>query len=370
IVAWVENPQASIFEDSLLTEYRLDYRSLTLDLSEEKFKDPGSLQITDFTLVGAPYGTSIQSVTDAAITGVTINLAFTGRDFDADSTNFRVEIDSSVLIQTETLTLGSDSLTIFAYVENPVAALSADTILHENSLGVRTLTIDLTEERFTDYTTLQTNDFVLVNAPGGLSIQSITGQAPTQVDIELQYTGIDFDVDSVNFAVDIASTELVQTTSGFLRSVPLIIEAYQENPVATLSSDSALREQRLDYRTLTVNLTEEMFSNYLTLGIADISLSGAPSGISIQSVTGISPYEADIELSYVGIDFDDDSSNFVLNINNSVLIQTESGILTSNALNIQAYVESPVATLSSGSALSEYVLDQQILTIDFTEEQF
>ena len=76
---------------------------------------------------GAPYGTSIQSIADATSTGVTINLDFTGRDFDTDSLNFRVEIDSAVLIQTETLTLSSDSLTVLAYLEHPEATLSVDT---------------------------------------------------------------------------------------------------------------------------------------------------------------------------------------------------------------------------------------------------
>ena len=73
--------------------------------------------------------------------------------------------------------------------------------------------------------------------------------------------------------------------------VGLIILAYTENPVATLSADSVLTERRLDFRTLVLNLTEEEFTNPGGLQVSNFNLANAPAGLSIESVTGISIWD-------------------------------------------------------------------------------
>ncbi|KKK58852.1 hypothetical protein LCGC14_3040250, partial [marine sediment metagenome] len=339
IEAWVENPQASLTPDSVLTEYSLDIRSLTIDLSEEKFKSFAGLLTNDFTLVDVPSGTSIQSVLGISDTKVEIELRYNGLDFDTDHENFHVDIDSSVLIQTETLVLSTDTDTIFAYVEIPVATMSADSMLREWNLDANRLTIDFTEETFLDHNNLEVSNFTLVNAPVGLGIESVSGVSPTQVQLDLVYTGLDFDVTVTDFAVDIIDTVLLQTTSGALRTDSLMIIAYIEDPVSTIVADSSvLNEQRLDYRSLVVTFDEERFFDYLTLNPLNFSLSGAPTGTGIQSITGNSPTQATILLQFDDTDFDVDYNDFRLVIDNSELIQTGSGTLVSNPLSIIAWV--------------------------------
>ena len=57
-------------------------------------------------------------------------------------------------------------------------------------------------------------------------------------------------------------------------------------PIAILSSDSALTEQRLNQRTLMIDLEDEEFTNPRGLLISDFLLANAPAGLSIQSVNG------------------------------------------------------------------------------------
>ena len=140
-----------------------------------------------------PSGTSIQSVLGTSPTEVEIELQYSGLDFDTDYAIFHVDIDSSVLIQTETLVLStSPDTTIYAYLEHPHAALTADSTLREYNLDVNGLYIDFTEETFLDYNNLDVINFRLINAPVGLAIESVNGASATQVTIDLCLYGTRF----------------------------------------------------------------------------------------------------------------------------------------------------------------------------------
>ncbi|KKL21143.1 hypothetical protein LCGC14_2448410, partial [marine sediment metagenome] len=373
VFAYLENPVATMSSDSVLHELTLDIRTLTIDLTEEEFTSHSTLdKDNDFVLNNVPTGTSIESIQSSSPTQVVLNLAFDGTEYDNNIPNFSVGIDHSVLLQTESEYLVTSTLNIFAFLEVPQATLTGDSILTEQRIDFRTLTINLTQEEFNDYTSLDTSDFSLYNAPSGLAIDSISSSVETQVIIYLGYTGLDFDTIFTIFAVDLLddSDQLLQTTGGFLRTSSLNIQPFIENPVGILSADSTLREQRLDFRTLFVNLTQERFYNHLTLNAADFSISGAPPGTAIESVTGNSLTQATIELAYTGIDFDVDSTNFTVNIDQSVLVQTQADSLISTALTIQAYRENPIATLTEDILLTEQNLDLRTLSVVLTEEEF
>ena len=171
--------------------------------------------------------------------------------------DFHVDISSLVLKQTTSGSLSSGNLNIQPYIEQPVATLTPDSVLTERRLDTRVLTLNLTEEEFLNYATLQPSNFTLINPPAGLSIQSATGINKTRVNLDLQFIYNDFDVSITNFQVSITSAVLLQTKTGSLSSNTVTILAQVENPVATLTADSVLTERRLDWRRLTINLTDE-----------------------------------------------------------------------------------------------------------------
>ena len=240
IDAYLEHPVATLTSDSILTEERLDFRTLTINLTEERFISYLGLQVSDFSLVNYPAGLSIQSVIPVSPVSVRLALQFDGTDFETNITNFHVTISEAVLYQTTTGTLATNPVTIFAITEIPAAILTADSILTEERLDARLLTIELIQDNFTSYTTLKVSDFTLVNEPEGLSIQSVLGVSSTRVYLSLQFVYTDFDVNFPDFRVDIDHSVLYQTTSGVLGSSQLNILAYVEQPAATLTADTVL----------------------------------------------------------------------------------------------------------------------------------
>ncbi|MCK4750980.1 MAG: hypothetical protein KAT15_28170, partial [Bacteroidales bacterium] len=296
---------------------------------------------------------------------------YTGLDFDTTITDFHVDISSIALIQTESGQLSTDSLSIIAYNEVPVATLTADAALYEETLGSRTLRIQFTEETFVNYAALQVTDFTLVNPPVGLSIAGVDGQSPVYVELALAFDRTDFDADIGNFAVDINSDVLIQTRSGELQTSILPITAFVENPSATILEDAVLEEYTLNDRYLTLTLHEEEFNDFTTLDTSGFSLVNGPAQLAIESVTGQSATSARIDLVYTGLDFDDPIEDFRLDISSSILKQTGSGVLDSDSLTIIPYIETPVATITADSTvLHETRLDARSLTLDLTEERF
>ena len=120
----------------------------------------------------------------------------------------------------------------------------------------------LDEERFKDYLSLDAGNFSLTGAPSGTGIQLVTGNSPTEATVLLQFNNRDFDIDYNNFRLVIDSAELIQTENETLISNPLSIIAWVENPPqASIVEDSTMTEYRLDYRNLTLSLSEEWFRN-------------------------------------------------------------------------------------------------------------
>jgi len=465
ISVYIEQPVATITADSLLNEGRLDSRILNIKLIEEKFINYTSLLISNFVLVNAPAGLTIESVEGISPTQAKINLSFDGTDFDIDITDFRIKISSSILLQTVTGYLSTNNLIIFSTNENlplsmsaivediscygncdgsitpiisggtppyriilndlkevydldssitnlkvgisnnflqqskdsdlisneliiycdgglPSCTLTSDSVLTESNLGRRYLELNLLNENFVDYQTIIPANFQLVNYPAGLTIESVLGISPTRARIYLDFDGTDFDVVYANFYVRISKDILVQSKVSDLSSSSLmIVGVYIEQPVAILTPDSILIEGRLNARVLAIELIEEKFRNYANLHISDFTLVNAPTGLIIQSVTGISPVRVNISLQFDGTDFDEDIFKFRVDIKSLVLVQTVYGILSSSQLTILADVENSlkgfssnmeqlVATITADTILSERCLNYSSLTVDLSYEEF
>jgi hypothetical protein len=220
-----QEPVAILSSYSPLYEYTLDNSILTIDLDNEMFLDSSSLSISDFTLINSPPGLSIDKVNGISSTEVEIFLAYDGRDLDIHYTDFHVGISSSVLLQTSSGLLHTNNIWHGAYLEAPVAMLTADSVLTEHRLDSRTLSINLVEEEFWDFSNLHVSDFTLLNAPPGLSIESIQAQDSINVNVNLQFTGEDFTSDISDFSVTIKREVLIQSTATDLLTNPLTIIA-------------------------------------------------------------------------------------------------------------------------------------------------
>ena len=108
--------------------------------------------------------------------------------------DFCVEIVDTVLLQTESGWLRTDSLTILPYIETPVSTITIrlNSINRTKTEDVRSLVVTFNEESFLDYLNLDELNFTLSGAPAGLGIEDVTGNSPTQATILLEFDSTDF----------------------------------------------------------------------------------------------------------------------------------------------------------------------------------
>jgi len=97
-----------------LNEATLNGATVGLTLANDTFAD-ATLNASNFTLNNAPSGVTIQSVAYNSSTTATVTLAYNNTDFDANVTNFSININGSELASASNLT--SNNLTITAVTE-------------------------------------------------------------------------------------------------------------------------------------------------------------------------------------------------------------------------------------------------------------
>ncbi|MBI4646390.1 MAG: T9SS type A sorting domain-containing protein [Bacteroidia bacterium] len=129
----ISGPTATITADSALTENRLDFRYLTLNLSGETFAD-ATLLSSNFTLNNVPAGTTAESLSYIDSVKATLYLAFDGTDFDSDYTHFSVTISGTELTGGNNLT--SNELTITAGTESIYEGIDNSVIVMDQGSGV------------------------------------------------------------------------------------------------------------------------------------------------------------------------------------------------------------------------------------------
>ncbi len=129
-------------------------------------------------------------------------------------------------------------------VSGGTVGISADA-LNERNLQQMPITVTLTNCTFADAILLPAN-FVLNNAPTGLSIGNVTYTNSAHATLTLSFNGTDFDLNISNFSISINAVELSPATT--LSSNVLPITAYVESP-----------------------LTVEAIDNYIVLNITTVS---------------------------------------------------------------------------------------------------
>ena len=179
----------------------------------------------NFTLNGAPSGTTISSVSRDSATQATLTLAFDGTDFDLNA-SISVTINQSALA-TGTGPVTTAAVVVAGIIEEGDAIAVIDSTnpasLTESNLNGATVTVTLTTGAYDD--PLVPGDFGLSGAPAGTTISSVSRASSTEVTLTLGFNGTDFDADA-SMSVTVSQNALA-TGDGLPSTGTTIVQALQ-----------------------------------------------------------------------------------------------------------------------------------------------
>ncbi len=357
------HPLLHITPGTALDESNLDGNYLTANLTNDYFINT-SPDPLNFTLLYVPPGLTIDSIFYTDSSTSIIYLAFDSTDFDISYPHLRLQIDNVELFNSEN-PLISNSLFI-TYTREPTAiSATPDSIMAEYDLDFRYLNITVEQDSFINPGSLDQDDFILNNAPTGLSIESVTDKSFDGARLNLQFIYRDFDEDISDFSVSVRPGNLRYADTA-ITSCDLDILAYVENPMAHIDADSVLAESILEDRYLSLTLTEEEFINPDSINAEDFTLINAPPGLSIDSIGKAMPASVELYLGFDRSDFDTVINDLRVSIRHEVLIQTFSDGLLSNMVSVIPEIE-PVITGISIPDTAMKIGDTVLLTI-FVED--
>ena len=174
-----------------LTESNLDTATVTVDLTSGTFDNP--LAAGDFSLNGAPTGTTISAAAYVTATQATLTLAFDSTDFDTNASMSVTVLQTALLTGIAPATSGT--VTITAIVESSLAINSTNPgSLTETNLDTATVTVDLTDGTFNN--PLAAGYFSLTGAPAGTTISAAAYVTATQATLTLAFDATDFDTNA------------------------------------------------------------------------------------------------------------------------------------------------------------------------------
>jgi hypothetical protein len=174
-----------------LTESNLNGATVTVTITNGTYD--ASLFTTDFTLNGAPAGTTISGVARDSATQATLTLAFTGTDFDVNASMSVTVLQAALATGTGPATTGTVTVTAVVEVTASITGTSPAS-LTETNLNGATVTVTITNGTYD--ASLFTTDFTLNGAPAGTTISGVARDSATQATLTLAFTGTDFDVNA------------------------------------------------------------------------------------------------------------------------------------------------------------------------------
>lgn len=359
ISAVIETPAADMGNPGL-TETTLNSCILTINLSQERFKDAAVLSASVFSLNNAPSGLSIGNVQKLSPYAVSITLSYDGTYFASDYPLFSVSMDGSVL-RGSTALVSNSTVIKAVQTSSPSMAISADSLV-ESSLNGSIVQVALSSDKFSTGV-LSPSQFLLNHAPAGLTIESVTYTDSVHATITLAFDKSDFDQSVTDFSILVNSSILASGTQ--LISNNLIIKAIKEQMVATTP---ALTETNLNGAVVSLTLVNESFAA-TSLSSANFSLNNAPTGTTVESVTETDATHASLTLAFdsANYDFDADINNFSITVAPAEL--NGLGSVTSNPLGINAVIESPTADIGN-PRLIETSLNGTSLILNLSQDWF
>ncbi|OVE77836.1 hypothetical protein BVX99_01545, partial [bacterium F16] len=333
----------SIADDGQITEFAENGDLITVTLSGGVFA--ALLTTANWTVTNVPAGVSKGVVT--RVTDTTATIALSGNatnDYDADITNVTVTITTDEYVSSGSdTTLSVDTgVTLRAKVE--AVAFTPDGPLAEPDLDQRCLYVTVINDTFVSGI-LSTDNFVLNNAPVGVTIESIVYNSPTEAVLNLAHDGADFDSDISNFSVTVGASELASGTA--LTTAVDTITALDDPEYISIFDDGGITEGAEDGEVITVVIVGGDFATLIS--DANWTLTNLPAGVTTGTVDRVSDNVVRITLSGNStVDYDTDITNVTLAITASEYTDsTGGGSLSDNSgVTLTAVIETPEISIS------------------------
>ncbi|ADO77293.1 BspA family leucine-rich repeat surface protein [Halanaerobium praevalens] len=201
----------------------------------------------------------------------------------------------------ETLTVGGENYDIYV----PAGEVKTSSNMNEENLANSSISLKIYPTTFAD-NSLDKSNFILENAPAGLSIESVDYINDKECKINFAYDGRDFDADITDMRIKIKSAELAAdeyaniyseangTQLVFKDDIPTITVTADEESI-TISDDGSLILGEEEGEIITVKLTGGEFVS--TINSNNWTVSNLPEGVSVGSISRIDDRTVEITLS-------------------------------------------------------------------------
>lgn len=335
---------------------------IQLALAGGTFADVLSVQAYSFGLL--PPGVLVGSVEKLSATTAVITLQNNATaDYDVDIVANQLIVQGSQIDDYDEATIQANgSVTFQAIVETQSLVLSTDDPLTEHNLDGAMLALELEGAFF--ITPLNIDNFILNDAPVGVSIETLTARNTHSINVQLAYDGTDFDVNYPSFSVQLLAVG--SSIGEDIVSNAIAIEAVVE-PGDIQINHSGLTEQNLNGAVVDIQLLADEFVDAV-FDKARFILLNAPVGLTIETITYVSPTLATVQLAFTGQDFDVDYANFTLRITAMELVGNVD--LVSNPLLITAIDDHEILTIDSPVEVNEGFENQTIIQLSIDGGQF
>ncbi|WP_202080476.1 cadherin-like beta sandwich domain-containing protein [Caldalkalibacillus salinus] len=158
------------------------------------------------------------------------------------------------------------------------AHLQADEPLHEGNLDESTIQIYLEDVDFNSLT-INEEDLTLLDAPYGVTIETVQLMQPQQADVTLKYDGTDFDADH-DMRIEISHQVLSIDTD--LITSPMSIIAHNDSASLSLSQPQDIWEGKEDGKIIIVNIDGGTFAH--ELNAEEWMVENLPNGVEVGSI--------------------------------------------------------------------------------------
>ena len=358
-----------------LTEATLDGNVVTLRVTGGIYKDNWNVVNRNVKVSGiagvtfSPFNLDIESDTE-----ITVELDFDGTDFDANSTlTFTVELEAMANYTGPALTA---QIPVTANTESVVATTVSP--LTEASLDERLVTLALNGANY-ERSIFDIRDAVTVSGIAGVTVgtSGVRRVNDTEVTVELEFDGTDFDTDrTLTFTVEAdaiavytgpALTAQVSVSAGDPPVVqvpdtpeqPITTGGEGETPRLSASTAAPLTEATLHEGVVTLRLSGGTYERS-TFTIRDaVTLSGI-AGVTVGTfgVDRVSDTEVTIELEFDGNI--NTNATLIFTVGAAAIVDYTGPAFTAQ-IPVTANTESVVAT--TVSPLTETTLDESIVTL-------
>ena len=353
----------SMTDDGSIDEASENSEVITIDLSNETFV--ANIDIANWTISNQPQGVSIGSINRINDTIAHLNLSGNRtKDYDADIIDFTISISNQELTTLNTGSISSSSgVTFTANNDAENITISDDGPITENSEDGEIISITLTGGTFTSI--LNSANWSFSNLPEGVSIGSINRISSNSVEITLSGNRTtDYDSDITNAEISIADNEIDDYSgANITKNTGITFTATNDAESISISDDGDITENSEDSEIITITLTGGTFSP--TLHSANWSLSNAPQGVSIGSISRLNDNTAEITLSgNRTTDYDSDITDAEISITDNEIDDYSGANITKNTgITFTATDDPESITISDDGDITEGSEDGEILTV-------